>query len=228
LSKKFDEIKVTFEKMSKSEMLMVPGPAGLGGPEDISSSEPSDSLANSSQQQQQQLLSSQSSEKIQLMNEMQSKLGEFEQLKVAREEQTNLLGAESDMTLTGDANEPLDKEHTLKMAGMQHQLNEYNSELIKKQQVFQKMLDNNTNKHESHQVTNVDSELATLKSKIESLEREKDDLLKTKHVAEQKRDRIKQIESEYNDLKKKEKEFKVILFRKIFYLLRLKSWVLEF
>jgi hypothetical protein len=206
LSKKFDEIKATFKKMSKSEMLMVPGPAGLGGP-DISSSEP-DALGNS-QQERQQFLSSHTSEKIQLMNEMQSKLGEFEQLKVAREEQTNLLGAESDMTLTADVNEPLDKEHTLKMAGMQHQLNEYNSELIKKQQVFQKMLDNNTNKHESHQVTNVDSELATLKSKIESLEREKDELLKTKHVAEQKRDRIKQIESEYNDLKKKEKEFKV-------------------
>ena len=119
--------------------------------------------------------------------------------------------------IDGDANEPVDTEHTLKMAGMQHQLNEYNTELIRKQQVFQKMLQNSTNTHENHSI-NVDSELAGLKSKIELLEREKDELLKTKHVAEQKRDRIKQIESEYNELKKKEKEFKVrivfLFFRK--------------
>lgn len=192
-------------------MMMMPGPAGLGGP-DASSHETADETSGVASQEQQAVatfLRNQSSEKLQLMNELQSKLGEFEQLKEAGEQQTNLIAAENDMTLATDANEPVDTEHTLKMAGMQHQLNEYNTELMRKQQVFQKMLENNSNKHETQQAMNVETELASLKSKIDLLEREKEELLKTKHVAELKRDRIKQIESEYNELKKKEKEFKV-------------------
>lgn len=218
MSKKFDEIKVTFEKMSKSEMSMMPGPGGLGGP-DVLSHETADDANDASQEPKATaaFLRTKSSEQIQLMNELQSKIGEFDQLKESREHQSNLIAVENDTMIDGDANEPVDTEHTLKMAGMQHQLNEYNTELIRKQQVFQKMLQNSTNTHENHSI-NVDSELAGLKSKIELLEREKDELLKTKHVAEQKRDRIKQIESEYNELKKKEKEFKVrivfLFFRK--------------
>ena len=202
MNKKFDEIKATFEKMSKSEMKMMPGPGGLGGP-DVLSHETVDDANGASQEQQATaaFLRTKSSEQIQLMNEL---------LKDVREHQSNLIAVENDTMIDGDVNEPVDTEHTLKMAGMQHQLNEYNTELIRKQQVFQKMLQNSSNTHENNSV-NVDSELASLKSKIESLEREKDELLKTKHVAEQKRDRIKQIESEYNELKKKEKEFKVRL-----------------
>ena len=76
----------------------------------------------------------------------------------------------------------------------------------------------NTIRYETHENNsiNVDSELVSLKSKIESLEREKDKLLRYKQdhrsiciCCQQKRDRIKQIESEYIELKNKEREFRV-------------------
>ena len=167
------------------------GPAGLGGP-DV------DAHAAASSSQSEHL--SQSCEKSQFMSELQSKLGEFEQLK----EKEVQLAPESQNEADFAANEPVDKDHTLRIAGMQYRLNEYDTELIKKQQLYDKMFDNKNNTHENKQT--VTAEMETLIAKIDSLEKERDELLKSR--VDQKKDRIKQIEAEFQELKKKEREFK--------------------
>jgi kinesin family protein 4/21/27 len=160
-------------------------------------------------------------EKSQLLSEIQSKLDEFNELTSMTKDQLSLpgpLGQHEDETPMGcgvdQALEPLNKEFTLKLAGYQHQLTEFDSELSKKQQLFSKMLENNMNKHES-KVAADGKDMQALQLKIDALEMEKDELLKAsmtaskvQNVADEKRTRLKQIELEYGELKKKEKEFK--------------------
>jgi kinesin family protein 4/21/27 len=105
-------------------------------------------------------------------------------------------------------NEPVDKDYAFRQAKMQYQLSEYDTELMKKQFLFQKMLENNINS----QHATLDSNMDELKSKIDTLEKEKEELMETirssdtRKLAEQKRDRLKQLEIDVFELKKKEKE----------------------
>ncbi len=205
-TQKFVEIKQAFEKINKSEIttsfITAPGSAGVGGP-DINSS-----LSNHSSLD--QTVSQCNANKSLLLSELQSKLGEFDQLK--DKEHLSMI-QENDQNLANCDNEPVDKDFALKQAKMQYQLTEYDTELMKKQQLFQKMLENNMNKHENK----IESNMEELKTKIDMLEKEKEDLLdvirngdasRSKVVSEQKRDRLKQLEAEFNELKKQEKDFK--------------------
>ena len=103
------------------------------------------------------------------------------------------------------SNEPADKEFTLRQARMQYQLADFDSELVKKQSLHQKMVENLTR-------TNMTFEnLDELKSRIECLEREKEELqgvIKSsdKKLSEQKKDKLKQLEAECAELKRKEKD----------------------
>lgn len=57
---------------------------------------------------------------------------------------------------------------------MQMQLTEYDTELMKKQQLFKRMIENNASS--ARDDTRIEASLEELKSKIEGLEREKEDL----------------------------------------------------
>jgi kinesin family protein 4/21/27 len=101
----------------------------------------------------------------------------------------------------------------LRQAKMQYQLTEYDSELAKKEQLFRKMCENNAFSS-INDTKLLSTNMEELKHKIESLEKEKEELLETlrcteassKNKAEQKRDRLKQLETEVFDMKRKEKE----------------------
>ena len=148
-----------------------------------------------------------------LMSELQSKLGEFDQLK-DKEQLSMIQENEQNLATCDSVNEPVDKDFALRQAKMQYQLTEYDTELMKKTQLFQKMLENNMNKHENKIEANMDD----LKTRIDALEKEKEDLLdvirngeagaKSKTGAEQRSTRLKQLEAECSELKKQEKDFK--------------------
>ena len=103
---------------------MMLGPGRLGVPGVLShetnfhlyslffQSNPNDANGASQEQQAAEaFLLTNSSEQIQLMNELQSKIREFDQLKDAREHQSNLISVENDDAMSdGDANEPVDTE----------------------------------------------------------------------------------------------------------------------
>ena len=163
-----------------------------------------------------------------LIGEMRVKLGELEQLK--DKEQSDLMeNAERDSQLLSEAaaagtlTEPADKDYALRQAQMQYQLTEYDSELLRKQVLFQKMMENNklassgssgvggTATVGASSSSSVNAE--EMRSKIESLEAEKADLLETirvdtaaRKLVDQKRERLKFLESEVLELKRKEKE----------------------
>lgn len=148
-----------------------------------------------------------------LINELQTKLGEFEKIKESEnEEQAEM--TESELNL--DQNEPMEKDFALRQAKMQCQLSEYDTELAKKEILFRKMIENNIN---SIKDARFEANMAELKLKIESLEKEKEDLLDvirngdtaSKKQADAKKDRLKQLEGEVMDLKKKEKEFQKMI-----------------
>jgi kinesin family protein 4/21/27 len=186
LTKKFDEIKSTFEKLSKEQPSLIidtNGEASNDG--DITNSQ------NKS-----------------LMAELQNKLGEYDQLKEKSEKSALIDDADKqELNIIDDV---ADKDYAFRQAQMQVQLTEYDSELMRKQVLFQKMLENNIN-------SKLDSQMDELKHKIESLEKEKDELLDVirastadsanRKLQEQKRDRLKQLETEVIELKRKEKEF---------------------
>ncbi len=189
--RKFDEIKQTFDKMSKEyeeSTKMIDGEASNSG------SQPG-SMNKS------------------LISELQSKLGEFEQLK--EKEQSNEMHQEENADFV-QTNEQEDKDFALRQAKMQIQLTEYDSELMKKQMLFKKMMDNNLSSIKDYKF---DSSMDELKSKIESLEKEKEELhdmirnadTSARKLTEQKRDRLKQLEGEVMDLKKKELELKKMI-----------------
>ena len=186
LTKKFEEIKSTFEKLSKEQpSLIIDNNGEASNDGDITNSQ------NKS-----------------LMVELQNKLGEYDQLKEKSEKSALIEDAEKqELNIIDDV---ADKDYALRQAQMQVQLTEYDSELMRKQVLFQKMLENNIN-------SKLDTQMDELKHKIESLEKEKDELLDVirastadsanRKLQEQKRDRLKQLESEVIDLKRKEKEF---------------------
>ena len=139
-----------------------------------------------------------------LLTEMQNKLGEFE--KIADKEAEMI---QNDEEMNAITNEPVDKDYALRQAQMQFQLGEFDSELMKKQYLHQKMLDNLT--HLTGRDTKLESNMDELKHRIDSLEKEKEDLLdqirtSDRKQSDQKKDRLKQLEQEVLDLKRKEKE----------------------
>jgi hypothetical protein len=108
-----------------------------------------------------------------LMQELQSKLGEYDQMKerakaqMAENANKSQHGCGSEMEIEDAV---ADKEYALKQAQMQVQLTEYDSMLMNKQVLFQKMLENNLN-------ARMDGQMDELKAKIEALEKEKKELM---------------------------------------------------
>lgn len=149
------------------------------------------------------------SEKQNLINELQTKLNEFDELKV-KEEKAIAAEPEPETELISP-NEPVDKEYVMRQARMQFQLTEYDAELAKKEMLFQKMRENNY----EDQLLRSSHNMQDLRSKIDSLEKEKEDLMDalrsneatSRKAADLKRDRLKQLELEVLDLKRKEKEY---------------------
>jgi kinesin family protein 4/21/27 len=103
---------------------------------------------------------------------MQNKIGEFEKLR--DKEQTNLM-QNNDNEDELNSNEPADKDYALRQAQMQFQLGEFDTELMKKQYLHQKMIENLTQL--SSKDTKLESNMDELKSRIDSLEKEKEDLM---------------------------------------------------
>lgn len=99
---------------------------------------------------------------------------------------------------------------------MQFQLTEYDSELAKKESLFRKMLENQSSSSLLFGGSGGcnDTAMEELKTKIAALEKEKEDLQDmlrssdsaSRKLAEQKRDRLKQLEADVLDLRKKERE----------------------
>lgn len=104
---------------------------------------------------------------------MQNKIGEFEKLR--DKEQTNLIQSNENDELNNVSNEPADKDYALRQAQYQFQLGEFDNELMKKQYLHQKMLENLTQL--SSKDTKLESNMDELKSRIDSLEKEKEDLM---------------------------------------------------
>ena len=98
---------------------------------------------------------------IECSNLDQTELREKENSKIVNEEDLNC----------EDSNEPAYKDYALRQAKMQVQLTEFDTELIRKQQLHQKMLDNVKGEY------TIDSKMQDLTNKIESLEKEMKDLL---------------------------------------------------
>jgi kinesin family member 4 len=149
--------------------------------------------------------------KTELFSELQSKLGEFEKLRDNEEQATVTL-----METSSDQSEPVDKDYAFRQAKMQVQLNDYDTELAKKEQLHKRMLENIMSSYGC--CTPVVGDMDELKSRIETLEREKEelqDMLRNssdnRKLGEQKRDRLKQLESEVLDLKRKEKELQKMM-----------------
>lgn len=102
---------------------------------------------------------------------------------------------------------------------MQVQLTEYDSELAKKESLFRKMMENQLSTSSALLSSGVyggtDSSMDDLKTKIAALEKEKEelqDMLRSsdsasRKLAEAKRDRLKQLEADVLELRKKEREF---------------------
>ena len=121
-----------------------------------------------------------------LIDQLQAKFGEFEKIK--EKEQTEFVGSDEltlevsgpwvnkfrgergcQVTIVSLQAEPADKEFALRQAKMQVQLSEYDSELMKKEMLHRKMLENILS-------TAKDTNTEELKSRIELLEREKEEL----------------------------------------------------
>lgn len=121
-----------------------------------------------------------------ILNELESKLEEFDQMKV-KEEQNQLPNADQEMNENANDNviEPADKDYAFRQAQMQIQLSEYDSELAKKELIFRKMLENNMSSQ--HGASRYDINMDELKSKINSLEKEKEELLDIIRAAESKK-----------------------------------------
>jgi hypothetical protein len=118
-----------------------------------------------------------------LFTELESKLGEFDLLR-EKEEQNRMAPSAADQDMnehgeSGSANgnnviEPLEKDYALRQAQMQVQLTEYDSELAKKELIFRKMVENNLNAQKES--TEFDISMQELKTKINALEKEKEEL----------------------------------------------------
>lgn len=123
-----------------------------------------------------------------LIDQLQAKFGEFEKIKENEQQQqaefaeitlevSVRAGRLTDQLTTGltccfcsqQQAEPADKEFALRQAKMQVQLSEYDSELMKKEILHRKMLENILS-------TAKDTSTEELKSRIELLEREKEEL----------------------------------------------------
>jgi kinesin family protein 4/21/27 len=111
--------------------------------------------------------------------------------------------------------EPVDKDYLLRQVQMQRQITEYDDELAKKEFIFRQMV---ANTYESIKDAKRHPDIGELKEKIDSLEREKEtlqDALRSneisKKAAEQTRERLKQLESDMNAMRNKEREYARIL-----------------
>ncbi len=189
--RKFEEIKLVFEKISKDN-------------EDNNTLNNATATNVCADQSIQDASLSQQTNTKSLINDLQSKLGEFEQLagKNTKEE----VKEEEEEMETGHDTSPADKEFTLRQAQMQFQLTEYDTDLQRKQALHSKMLDNLSNSHMAN-IGNIDD----LKLRIECLEKEKEDLQRCltssdRKMNEQKKERLKALETQVSDLRKREKE----------------------
>ncbi len=185
--RKFEEIKLTFDKISKDN-------------------EHNNTLSNNTPGADQDGSLSQQTNTKSLISDLQSKLGEFEQLAEKESKEELKEDLEEDLTLGGHDTSPADKEFTLRQAQMQFQLTEYDSDLQRKQSLHSKMLDNLSHTHMASM-----GNMEELKSRIECLEREKEDLQRClttsdRKMTEQKRERLKSLEAQVGELRKREKE----------------------
>ena len=146
-----------------------------------------------------------------MINEMQNKFKEFEQIKEIEKSMAIKQEAEQELIMQ-NFNEPVDTDYVMRQAKMQWQLTEYDSELAKKEQLFRKVRENTYDSINDVKLatTNIDE----LKGQIDALEREKDklqDLLRSSEIskkqAEVTRERLKLLEAESLEVKKKEKEY---------------------
>lgn len=133
-----------------------------------------------------------------MVTELQNKMQEYEQIKKDSSEIMN----EPEVS---DLNEPMEKDYALRQAKMQCQLSEYDTELAKKEILFQKMVENTVSMR-------YEAQMEEFKHRIDALEKEKEDLITNKNsdskkTSEVRRERLKQLESEVQELKKKEKDF---------------------
>lgn len=123
-----------------------------------------------------------------ILNELESKLEEFDQMKVKEEQnQPNADQEMNENNENGNDNiiEPADKDYAFRQAQMQFQLSEYDSELAKKEQIFRKMIENNMSSQNG--TSRYDINMDELKSKINALEKEKEELLDIIRAAESKK-----------------------------------------
>jgi len=199
LEKKLDEIKVLFDSM-KREASAVPVLC-----EDLCGENSADSVPESVK----------STVNKTLLDDLESKFSELREIQQASSSQKCQENAANGDELS-DENQPIDKDYALRQAKMQIQLTEYDAELCKKQMLHQRMIE--TTSQYGMLNLNYQNCMDDLKHKVELLEKEKEDLhelLKqgesSKKAADARRDRMKQLESEVSDLKRKEKEFQKMI-----------------
>jgi len=112
------------------------------------------------------------SSKALIFNEIHNKIGEFEKLR--DKEQTNSISSYEIEELNSLSNEPAYKYYVLRQAQMQLDLGKFDNELMKKQYLHQKMLEDLTQL--SSKDTKLESNMNELKSRIDLLQKEKENL----------------------------------------------------
>ncbi|XP_070552718.1 chromosome-associated kinesin KIF4-like [Ptychodera flava] len=151
-------------------------------------------------------------EQLKSIKDLQQKITQME------EEDTGTLSAEElnmeeEMESSGESGEgaPLDKEHLLRRAEMNRQLQELNKALQMKQELASQMTDNDGRM--TAMKIQYETTMKQLESEISSLQKEKDDLAKAlvevknntvaSKLSEQRRQRLRELESQIGQLKKK-------------------------
>lgn len=204
LKDKFDEIKLAFAKISEEEQQASTSTESTANGDEKEAATPNpEGTAPTDEDGVVSKKKMRLSTTKSLISELQSKLGEFEQLRDKPSEPAQNEEETAETEVQGDP--AVEKEFTLRQAQMQFQLTEYDSDLQRKQALHSKMLDNLTRSHAS--MGNMDE----LKSRIQSLESEKLDLQRLinssdRKLTEQKKERLKALEHEVSDLRRKEKE----------------------
>ena len=110
------------------------------------------------------------SSKALIFSEIHNKIGEFEKLR--DKEQTNSISSYEIEELNSLSNEPAYKYYVLRQAQMQLDLGKFYNELMKKQYLHQKMLKDLTQL--SSKDTKLESNMNELKSRIDLLQKEKE------------------------------------------------------
>ena len=128
-----------------------------------------------------------------MINELQNKFKEFEHIKEIEKSMVIKQEAEQELIML-NLNEPVDTDYVMRQANMQWQLTEYDSELAKKEQLFRKVRENT---YDSINDVKLAEQLQDLQRNSEI----------SKKQAEVTRERLKLLEAESLEVKKKEKEY---------------------